>query len=292
MKDKLLSILMLLIIIYSCQNASNGQQKSLASSSVNTSFDYELSNPEAVALSSRLDEISGITFHPDNSNLIYAIQDEIGKVFTYDLEKKQIIDEFKFGKDGDYEDIATDGKFIYVLKSDGSIYYFPFKHNQDNKSVRVLKNPLPKGEYESLALNPVDQSLVVLCKECKVDKSKKTLTGYKFVINPDGSLNIKSFPFLLDLKKIKELDNSISNTIKPSAITFNPKNKEWYILSSIDKVLIVTDGTFKAKKIIPFKRNQFEQPEGIAISKEGKLYISSEIGTATSAVLYSFQLKK
>jgi uncharacterized protein YjiK len=286
-----LLIAVLIQILYSCQNASNGQQQSNQQTAISVNFEYDLANSKKYDLSSNLDEISGITFHPDNSNLLYAIQDEDGKVFTYDLATEKVVDEFTFGKNGDYEGIATDGKYIYVLRSDGDIYYIPFEHNRDKNSVKIIKNVVPKGEYESLAYQAQDNSLLILCKECKVDKSKATLTGYKFGVLPDGSLNTPS-SFAIDLQQLKSLDNTLSTQLKPAAITYNQHSKEWYILSSIDKVLIVADLDFHIKKVIPFKRSQFEQPEGMAISKEGHLYISSEMGNTSSASLYKFQMQK
>ncbi|MCA5004942.1 SdiA-regulated domain-containing protein [Sphingobacterium bovistauri] len=293
MKNKALLILstLLMTVISSCQTSSSGQQKTNEATSSAAPFEFDLSQPIKLTLSSILDEISGITFHPDNAGILYAIQDEDGKVFTYDIASEKIVDEFSFGKNGDYEDIATDGKYIYVLRSDGDIYYFPFAHNNDKSLVKIIKNVLPKGEYESLAYNSKENTLIALCKECKVDKSASTLTGYTFEILGDGTLN-KPTMFAVQISDLKALDNTISKTIKPSAITFNHKTNEWYIISSIDKILIATDMNFKPRFVIPIKRDQFEQPEGMAVNQNGDLYISNEISNALSSTLYKFQLKK
>ena len=275
----------------SCQTSSNGQQKSKEKTAAVSNFDYDLTSPKTYKLNSALDEISGIAFHPENANLIYAIQDEEGKLFTYDLMQSKIVDEFSFGKNGDYEDIATDGKYFYILKSNGDIHYFPVNHNKNKANVEIVKNVLPKGEYESLALNPLDQSLLVLCKDCKVDKSNGRVTGYKFSLQ-QNKLSTTFTTFTLDIDSLRKWDENISKTIKPSAMTFNAVKKEWYIISSIDKILIVTNDAFQPTNILTFTRNQFEQPEGLAINNSGDLFISSEIGDSNAAAIYQFKSNK
>lgn len=279
-----------LSFVCSCQTSSNGQQKSKDTSTITSNFSYDLNKAKTYKLNSALDEISGIAFHPQKSDKIYAIQDEHGKLFTYDLAKEKIVDEFSFGKNGDYEDVATDGKFFYVLKSNGDIFYFPFDYQKVASKVQVAKDILPKGEYESLAVNPLNKTLQVLCKECKVDKSLGKLSGYSFQLQVDGSLSTTYNTFSIELNSLKTLDSGIGKSIKPSAMAFNPQSQEWYIISSIDKILIVTDTVFQPKNVIAFKRSQFEQPEGLAFNNTGELFISSEIGDANSAAIYQFNL--
>lgn len=282
--------LMCVWVLSSCQTSSNGQQKSKDNTIAVSSFQYDLNTSQKIyTLPAVLDEISGITFHPQHTEVIYAIQDELGKLYSYSLLQEKVIDEFTFGKSGDYEDVATDGKYFYVLKSNGDIFYFPFDHKNDKSNVQVIKNLLPKGEYESLAINPSNNTLHVLCKECKVDKSNGTLTGYIFQLGENGSFDTTYKTFSLDINSLKSWKSDIGKSIKPSAITYNAKTQEWFIISSIDKFLLVTDSDFKPKNLVSFQRRQFEQPEGLAINTKGELFISSEIGDSNSAALYQFK---
>lgn len=279
----------LILLISACQASSNGQQKVQEEKNQNGEFQYDLQSPISYTLNSALDEISGITFHSENNDILYAIQDEEGKLFTYSLIDKKITDEFTFGKNADYEDVTTDGKYFYILKSNGDIFYFPFDHKKESKSVNILKNILPKGEYESLAFKAEDNSLYALCKDCKVDKSSPSITGYTLPIHQDGSLKDYT-TFSINIDNLKKWNSTISKTIKPSAITYKSTTKEWYIISSIDKILVIADENFNVKNVIPFKRSQFEQPEGLAVNINNDLFISSEMGNAVSAALYQFKL--
>ena len=48
--------------------------------------------------------------------------DENGIIYCYGLEEEKVLSKVKFGKDGDYEDIAIMKNTAYVLKSNGHIY--------------------------------------------------------------------------------------------------------------------------------------------------------------------------
>jgi len=42
--------------------------------------------------------------------------------FQYDLDMREIVNKYDFGKDGDYEDITIRGQTVYVIRSDGQIF--------------------------------------------------------------------------------------------------------------------------------------------------------------------------
>ncbi|TJZ53346.1 hypothetical protein FAZ15_18550 [Sphingobacterium olei] len=274
-----------LICFYTCQPQSSANVKDADQKS--SEFPYVL-NPEVFyRMPAVLKEISGITFQPDKSDIIYAIQDEQGTLFRYHLSKKEIVSTFDFAKPGDYEDVATDGKFFYVLKSNGDLYTFPFDYENKDIRVKEFKGLLPKGEYESLAINPLDKTLYVLCKECKADKKTNQLSGHVLNMDEQGNLEIYR-QFTIDLKAISNLDSKIGRSIKPSAMTKKNSTNEWYIISSIDRILLVMDDEFKPKEVIRFSRKDFEQPEGIAFDSNDNLFISSEAGNLDGGKIYQF----
>jgi uncharacterized protein YjiK len=61
----------------------------------------------------------------------------------------------------------------------------------------------------------------------------------------------------------------------PSGIAVHPDSKEYYILSSQGKTLVVVDDQNKIKHI-EFLKSQHAQPEGICFDDQAKLYISNE----------------
>jgi len=253
-------------------------------------FPYDLSAPKIDLLPRVLEEISGITFHPKFPGLLFAIEDETGNLYAYDLENRKIAWTVTFGKNGDYEEVTTDGDSFYVLRSDGSIFSFGLDTNRRIYGLKHHNKLLPAGEYEALAFSPAEQKLIAVCKVCKVDRKEKRTTGYKIDILPDDQLRLAS-SFSIDMDDLQRLDRSMAKTFKPSAIAYRQLTREWYVLSSIDRAIVVLDSTFTPKHIARFKRKDYKQPEGITFDSTGHLYISSEGGDITDGKLYKFNLK-
>ncbi len=255
------------------------------------SFPYLLRADESYTLPKKLAEISGITFLKDQPGHIFAIQDEDGLLFGYDLSKKQIVLTTSFAAKGDYEELTTDDQYFYVLKSNGHIYSFSVEHTSASGEVIVNRDLVPNGEYESMAFDPSSGSLFLLCKMCKKDKKGEAVSGYILKIGSGGQLS-KEGEFSLQISALSALVKRIKKTFKPSAMARRESTGEWYILSSIDQALVITDDAFKSKEVVFLPRKAFEQPEGIAFDKDDNLYISSEAGRQAHGMIYKFNVIK
>ncbi|RYZ91706.1 MAG: SdiA-regulated family protein, partial [Sphingobacteriaceae bacterium] len=77
----------------------------------------------------------------------------------------------------------------------------------------------------------------------------------------------------------------------PSALAKNPRTGEWYIVSSVNKLLVVADANWKVKQTYPLSVSIFPQPEGIAFDKSNNLYISNE-GNLGNGNILKFVYKK
>lgn len=249
----------------------------------------ELYAKKTYTLPTELNEISGMTFLSNSDDITYVIQDEDGIVFTYDLKNGVIKSQFEFGPDADYEEITTDGEYFYVLQSNGTIFSFPVTMDIDQGKVSVFKGLLDKGEYESMSYDTKTKSLVVICKTCKLDKGEPKLTGYVLGIAEMGEISLKN-PFSIDLSGIAQKDSKNIESLKPSAISKRNSDNQWYLLSSIDNLLLILDENFVPKEVHRFKKKQFEQPEGISFNNQDKLFISSEKGKSRNAFIYQINL--
>ncbi|WP_312340135.1 hypothetical protein [Sphingobacterium sp.] len=156
------------------------------------------------------------------------------------------------------------------------------------KTVVEQKNLLPKGEYEGLFVDRESNQAYVLCKECKVDRKQAQTSGYIFNMDENGQLQPKG-EFAIQLDELKEFDPTIKKTFKPSALAKKADSKEWYILSSIDKALVVTDENFHVKSLHSLDPKMFPQPEGINFDSKFNLYISSEAGHQDKGLIYKFE---
>ncbi|CDS96719.1 SdiA-regulated domain-containing protein [Sphingobacterium faecium] len=252
---------------------------------------FDLNNGEKLFVPDALHELSGIAFPEESSNHIFANEDENGIVYFFAPGEKKH-QEIKFAKKGDYEDIAISNGFIMVLESNGSIYTFPYTDllQQNAESVKVGKHIIPKAEYESLAASPMDSLLYVLCKKCAVDNKSKSLTGYILPISKDGDISLKS-EFQINEQQIDHFSSLNGKKFRPSAMTKNKKTNQWYILSSINKMLVVTDDKWEVIGAYPLNPAIFNQPEAIAFDNAGNLFIGNEAGDKNGkATLLKFKL--
>ncbi|GAA4086172.1 SdiA-regulated domain-containing protein [Mucilaginibacter panaciglaebae] len=253
---------------------------------------YDLNSPIKYFMSDDLLEISGIAFHHGNADSIYAEQDEEGKVFYLKLGDKKP-GHSKFGKANDYEDIAILNDQVILLRSDGVFFIFPFKllRSGEIQNVQKWNNVLPAGEYEGLFADEKANQLYVLCKHCNIDNTKKTNSGYTFQVAANGSVK-QTGQFSISVKDIEAKLGSKKIAFHPSAFAKNQNTGEWFVLSSVNKLLVVTDANFKVKNVYPINPAVFIQPEGIAFDNQNNLYISNEGNKTLPGTVYKFNYKK
>jgi hypothetical protein len=235
---------------------------------------YNLGKPEKFSMSESLLEISGICFYKGNSDTVYAIQDEEGKLFRMKWGEKKSLNA-KFGKKGDYEDVAIVNDKVVVLKSNGQLFSFPFAEStwEDVDSAIEFKGLLPAGEFEGLYGDESTKRLYVICKNCLDDDKKHAVTGYIFqfgdAVSPVGT-------FQVNVDEIKNYAGKVKRGFRPSGFAQNPVTKDWFIISAVNKLMVVTDSSWKVRDAYPLSGNIFNQPEGIAFDSQGNLYISNE----------------
>lgn len=251
---------------------------------------YDLVHPHRVVLGNEsLHEISGLAFHGNRYDSFFAINDEQGKLYAFTQSNLRPVFS-KFGRSGDYEDLTIANGRVVVLKSSGELFSFPFPRldGSNADSVITLKKLVPKGEYEGLY---TDSSgvMYVMCKHCEADNAAKQLSVYP--LQPDTGYTYRTGAVIrLDVKRIAELGAETKLRFAPSCLARHPITKEWYIISSVNKMLVVTDDAFTVKEVYHLKPNLFRQPEGMAFDNKGNLYVTNE-GRDEDADLLVFPYK-
>jgi len=253
---------------------------------------YDLNHPEKFNMPESLLEISGIAFYKDKSDTVYSIQDEDGRLFRQAwMNKKQ--KHAQFASKGDYEDIAILNETIMVLESNGTLYVFPFSEatQEDIQDIKIFKDILPKGEYESIYADNQTNQVYLLCKNCKDDKKDKAMSGSIFTYNATKKELIPSGNFSMDLSGMIEREEILKTGLKASALTRDPHSGEWYILSSVNKVLVVATPDWKVKSVHRLNSSVFNQPEGLAFDNQMNLYISNEGDELSAGNILKFKHK-
>ncbi len=244
---------------------------------------YRLEAPQVFGMPPALDEISGIAFRNGRPDTVYAEQDEEGRLFRLRLGEEGFT-ETKFGKKGDYEDIQVGNTLAYMLRSDGTLFSFPYRLAGDElKSATIeYKELLPAGEYEGMYLDEPNRKLYVLCKHCD-EKIHQTNTGYVFSV--EGNTLTAAGSFTLSVEALAEKAGMKKLRFEPSALAWNQQTGRWFILSSVNKLLVTTDKNWNPLEVFPLDPSLYNQPEGMAFDQAGDLYISNEKGKTAHATI-------
>jgi uncharacterized protein YjiK len=260
---------------------STNREKDLSSPS-----GYDLNQPAIIKLPGSLDEISGIAYYPKDKS-IFAINDEKGWLYKIFLHNNMSIQRWKYAKGDDFEDLVRVDSTFYVLQSSGTILSIRF-HTHDSAEVHTYPLPVPgQNEFEILYHDEEQHRLIMLCKDCAAD-DKNALSAYAFDLS-----TLKFSPkqcYIIDVRKIEALMKQKKVKFKPSAAAINPATGKLFIISSINKVLVVADKNGIPEEVHRINRTLYKQPEGMTFSPDGDLLISNEsadIGAA-NILIYKF----
>lgn len=246
---------------------------------------YDLQHPVIIKLPEGLAEISGIVYYPKDTS-VFAIEDEAGVLYKISLTQKDLIQKWKFDKKHDFEDLALRDSIFYVLISNGDIESIQFGKGD---SIITKTSAFPdankkQNEFESMYYDDSLRQLVLLCKSCE-DDGHKIVSAWGY--NIDSAAYTPSV-FTLDVQPVAQKLGEEKIKLKPSAMAINPVTNEFYILCSVNKLLVVTDRAGKFKELYTLDPALYKQPEGIAFTPGGDMIISNEsheTGLATILVI-------
>lgn len=292
-------------VFYSSQKCMDMSRKSLVPKQLSTSYHmvmsllaaclvlgswaktasegYDLQHPRTIDVPKQVDQISGIACATGDA--VYAIDDDHGDLYKISLGKKTGVQKWKFGAKADYEDVVLVKDRFYILNSDGTIVsfaqHFPIMDPQQ------FKLPLKgKNEFEALYYDPASQKLVLLCKNCHGD-DKDEMVAWSF---DPLTQTFRDKPFYtVKVKGIEKLLGRDVGEWKPSAAAINPLTGDLYVLSSVNKLLVVLDPSRNVKQVFPLDAHTFKQPEGITFTPEGDMLISNESAHQGSATILVFK---
>lgn len=302
MKFIKLSVYVLLFtgVIYltpSCQNTAFGlHADSLFLVTENQDFYYDVKYPDKkYFLPYVLEEISGLSWMDEN---LLAIDDETGKIFEYSLNEKRIVHTISFYKGGDFEGIEKVGEHVYVLKSNGDLFRIPYSKTKKSDGIKIETALNKQNDTEGLGYDPSNNQLIIACKE-KAETGQQKIAGKAFYAFDLNSLKLSTEPLFAiskgDLKRFWESKRDYQYDkdrikFKPSAIALHPMSNQFYILSSVGKMIVVVNREGIVEATYPLSSRVLSQPEGISFSPKGDMYISSE-GDGDKGYILEFKMR-
>jgi hypothetical protein len=280
LQHKVLTVLGAWIIMAGCSASDKGKKPSPPG--------YDLNHPKILKLSDKLNEISGLAYYPKDSGL-FAVVDEVGVLFKIRLKDgKPETQQWRFAKHSDYEDLVLLDSVFYAMKSKGDMIAFKFVTIDSVASQEYDIPATGKNEFEIVYYDSSLHKLVLMCKDCEAD-GKSGVSTWSF--DPVTRAFDKG-PYTLETSSIVEGKKKEKKRFKASAAAIHPVTGELYIVSSVNKLLVIADTKGKVKKLYPLDPDIFKQPEGIAFTPSGDLFISNEAAGEGLPNLLYFQYKK
>ena len=266
---------------------------------------YDLERPFAYFdLPVELMEISGLSTTTDPQRLA-AVNDERGTLYYIDKNNGKVTPSVSFTPDGDFEGLEMIKDTLWVVKSNGKLYKI-WHLNKAKPDTMTFKTGLKKEDnIEGLTYDPLSKRLILCSKGYKESDFKKEFYAFDTqtkAFTKIFDVGLADFQAFLEKNKQKRYDKMredyVTNTEKlrgfefgPSGIAIHPVSKNFYVISSINKLLVVLTPEGKVLDIIKLGKERHRQPEGICFDTDGTMYISNEAKDGLPAQLFVFKMK-
>jgi uncharacterized protein YjiK len=252
-----------------------------------TPAEYDLNHPIKISLPSELNEISGIIYYPKDTSL-FAISDATGWLYKIYPDRKMLVEKWKFAKNADYEDLQLVDSTFYILSSSGNIVSLKFSAHDSLEGNYFEFPDKRKNEFETLYFDKASGQLNLICKDCKSD-NKNYVSVWSF--NP-ATRSYAPASFAIDANSISKQMNVKKMKFKPSAAAINPLTNELFILSAVNRALVVAEKNGVVKKSYHLAPSLYQQPEGITFTSSGDLLISNETDKEGPADILVIKFKR
>ncbi len=262
---------------------------------------YDLELPSRVyPLPPELIEISALT--DVDSLTIACLHDEAAMVYLFDLRKGTIVRRYAFGHPGDLEGLTRVGPEYFALRSDGLVYRMTLKG--DAVQVKdTFRLDLPNRNIEGLGYDDRKELVLIAPKDIEKGAAEVRDKRYVYAFDPKRNVALPEPVLTLSVDKVIAEARSQGVTVptrttdngrevhalklRLSSVAVDPRSDQYYLLSAVDRVLLVVDRNGNFVHLHQLDPKLFPKPEGITFLPQGDLLISNEgKGTAPNIVRF------
>jgi uncharacterized protein YjiK len=251
-------------------------------------------NGEAIAkwiLGKDLTEISGLALTGDGR--LFAHADEGGQVFEVDYRSGRMVDQFAVGEKvvvADFEGITTVGDTLFLLASNGMLYQFLEGSNGDRVNYATHDTGLKDAcEFEGIAFDSTIGSMLLLCKNVLTKGPlQDSLVIYRWRPSSGSDSGSAAEPSRLTVPLAPIIGPNGWKNLHPSDITIDPTDGNYVMVAADERALIEITPSGELISARPLGPG-LAHAEGVAITKDGILIISTEGRPKVSAALSLFR---
>ncbi|RMF61921.1 MAG: hypothetical protein D6748_00605 [Calditrichaeota bacterium] len=223
-----------------------------------------------------LREVSGLAVSEDGRLL--AHNDESGTIYIISPQDDFTFKRFYLGSPvirGDFEGIAIKQDTLFLVTSSGTLVRFIEGAEEEHVPYQKIHTGLSsKYNVEGLTYDSESNSLLLACKASIKKGHKMMKVVYAFSLR---DYQLSSEPYLTFQEKKITREADIKH-FSPSAIERHPQRGTFFILSAHEPAILEMTGNGQILNVTKLNKKLHPQPEGLAITSEGIIYIANEGG--------------
>lgn len=247
---------------------------------------YELESPDnQFKLTAELLEISGLTWVREG--IIACVEDNTGRSYYFDLAGEKVYHVETITTEGDFEGIAKTETSMFLARSDGSLFEWDRSVTKEHKTFLSKKT-----DVEGLCYDSIGNRLIVACKGDIEGLSNNERAFYSFDLSTSKLSEEPAWTISLSQFEKYFGERAEDFRFKPSGIALHPLTKEFYIISSTGKILLITNREGNITDAAWLPEHLFPQPEGICFSPNGDMYISTEGKSLEPPKIFRYKMRQ
>lgn len=225
-----------------------------------------------------LREVSGLAL--GNTGGLFAIADEVGRIMELDSTTGAVLRQIDIGRPvvrGDFEGLAVDGSILTAVTSDGIMYRIDARPEQSEATNVVDLNTREQCEIEGLSNADESGALWLICKRTLGDGNDDSVRFLRW--SPEQPSNA---PEQFDLANRPILEAIDKKKFNPSAIALTSDGRGLLVIAARQQSFALFSLTNQPEFVLAAALPDaplHEQAEGLAIDKDGRVFVANEGAT-------------